>query len=165
MARDFEDLHDTDNLGDDELRELVRSHLASNESLDADDINVHVESGQVRLLGRVGTEGEARIAEHIVTDVLGLMEVSNELVVDPLRRAESADGLGGSVADERDSADVLRGDRVVPLNADAAHLDEDPDASLFGSRDLQTSLEQGDTWSPPDSPTPEGMDDSADSSR
>ena len=42
MARAFEDLHDLDDLNDDELRQLVRSHLDSEQGLDSDDITVVV---------------------------------------------------------------------------------------------------------------------------
>jgi hypothetical protein len=89
MARDFEDLHDIDDLSDDELKALVRQHLASHNGLDVDDLSVRVEDGTIFLGGRVGTEGERRIAEHVVTDVLGIVSVTNEILVDPIRRAES----------------------------------------------------------------------------
>ena len=56
MARDFEDIHDIDDLSDDELGALVREHLAANHSIDADDISVRVDDdGVVFLNGRVGT--------------------------------------------------------------------------------------------------------------
>ena len=71
MAHDFEDIHDIDDLNDDELRALVRSHLAADSAIDEQDISVVVEDGVVMLAGRVGTEAELQIAEHIVTDVLG----------------------------------------------------------------------------------------------
>ena len=97
MARDFEDLHDIDDLSDDELRALVRERLAADSALDADDLTVNVEDGRVFLDGRVGTDEERRIAEHIVTDVLGLEDYENNIFVDPVRRAlnpEAADDPG-----------------------------------------------------------------------
>src|ERR671937_832350 len=130
MARDFEDLHDLDDLSDDELRELVRTHLAANNSIDANDIVVHVEDGVVRLAGRVGTESERRVAEHVVTDVLGLEQVENELLV---------------------------GDRAPPLNPETEHLVDDLDARLYGTTDVQNAIERGTAWIPPTSPTPEGL--------
>ena len=45
MARDFEDIHDLDDLSDDELRGLVREHLAAHNALDIDDLTVLVEDG------------------------------------------------------------------------------------------------------------------------
>jgi hypothetical protein len=42
MARDFENLHDIDDLSDDELRGLVREHLAAHNGLDVDDLSVAV---------------------------------------------------------------------------------------------------------------------------
>ena len=46
----------------------------------------------VALEGRVGTEGERRIAERVVTDMVGIETVENNLVVDELRRAQSTQG-------------------------------------------------------------------------
>ena len=64
MARDYEDVNDIDDLSDDELRGLVREHLAGDSALDIDDITINVEDGHVILDGRVGTDEERRIAEH-----------------------------------------------------------------------------------------------------
>ena len=157
MARDFEDLHDLDDLSDDELRELVRTHLAANNSIDANDIVVHVEDGVVRLTGRVGTESERRVAEHVVTDVLGLERVENELLVDPIRRAESPEAIDDHLADEERHEGLLLGDRAAPINPETEHLVDDLDARLFGTTDLQNAIERGTAWIPPTSPTPEGL--------
>jgi len=157
MARDYEDLHDLDDLGDDELRELAREALRANRSVDATEIDVQVERGAVRLIGRVGTEGEARVAEHVLTDVLGLGEVSNELTVDQTRRAESPEDLEEHLADEARHDGLLLGDRPVSLSPESAHLDEDRDAQLYGTTDRQKSIEEGAPWIPPESPTPEGF--------
>ena len=50
----------------------------------------------VALDGRVGTDGERRVAERIVTDLLGLADVDNNLIVDSLRRAESPEAVDAS---------------------------------------------------------------------
>src|SRR4029450_5190557 len=89
MARDFENIDDVDDLDDDELRRLVRDRLAEHRGLDLGDITVTVRDHVVALDGRVGTDGERRVAERIVTDTLGLSDVQNNLIVDSLRRAES----------------------------------------------------------------------------
>ena len=157
MARDFEDIHDLDDLNDGELRDLVREHLAANNSVDADDINVHVENGRVRLLGRVGTEGEARVAEHVVTDVLGIVDVSNELTVDPARRAESPMAIDDHLADEEQHEGLLLGDRPVQLADTVAEVEEDLDDRLWGTTDVQKTIADGTAWIPPESPTPEGF--------
>src|SRR5215217_5206531 len=65
MARDYEDIHDIDDLNDDELTGLVREHLAAHKGLDVDDIAVRTADGVVHLEGRVGTEAELRIAERV----------------------------------------------------------------------------------------------------
>ena len=157
MARDYEDIHDLDDLNDDELRELVRTHLRDHEGVDADDINVHVENGQVRLLGRVGTEGELRIAERVLTDTLGLTEVSNELVVDSIRRRESPEAIDDHLADDAEHEGLQLGDRPEQSSDEAEHLEEDLEARLYGTTDVQQAIEDGTAWIPPTGPTQEGM--------
>ena len=66
MAQDFENVFDLDDLSDAELRELVRDQLAQDDSLDVAGILVHVKDGYVTLAGRVGTEGEKQIADHVL---------------------------------------------------------------------------------------------------
>ena len=87
MAHDFENMDDLDDLSDGELRRLVRDRLREHRGIDPADITVDVHDRVVELSGRVGTEGERRVAERVVTDVIGLPLVRNDLVVDSLRRA------------------------------------------------------------------------------
>jgi hypothetical protein len=157
MARDYENLHDLDDLSDDELRGLVREHLRAHHGLDIADIGVHTEDGAVRLTGRVGTEAERRIAERVVTDVLGVQIVRNELLIDPMRRAESPEAIDDHLADEEAHEGLLLGDRSVPQDPEAEHLTEDLDARLFGSTDVGKVISEGLPWIPPESPTPEGF--------
>ena len=157
MARDYEDLHDREDLSDDELRGLVRTHLRDNHGIDVDDISVSVEDGVVHLGGRVGTEAEMRIAEHVVTDVLGLSNVSNELVVDPIRRAQSPDAIDDHLADEEEHEGLLLGDRAVPFSPEDEQVRGDLDDRMFGTTDVQKSIADGTAYSPPTSPTPEGL--------
>jgi hypothetical protein len=161
MAHDFEDIHDIDDLNDDELRTLVRTHLAGDPAIDEADISVVVEDGVVLLAGRVGTEGEKQIAAHIVTDVLGIEQFEDQLVVDPLRRAISPEAIDEHLVDEEETSGLILGDRAVPLDPEAEHLDEDLDARLYGTRDVQKAIEEGASWNPPDTPTPEGLDSEA----
>ena len=135
----------------------MREHLAAHNGIDIDDINVHVEKGQVRLLGRVGTEAEARVAEHVVTDVLGLQNVSNELVVDATRRAESPMAIDDHLADEEKTEGLLLGDRPVPLADTVSEVEDELDDRLWGTTDVQKTISEGTAWIPPESPTPEGL--------
>ena len=157
MAHDFENTDDIEDLSDAELRSVVRDRLAQHRGLDIDEIDVHVEQGVVQLSGRVGTEAERRVAEHVVTDVLGIADVDNQLIVDALRRAESAEAVDEHLADEEDRAGLLLGDRPVPLSPEAEHLHEDLDSRLFGTTDVQNAIGRGTAWIPPESPTPEGL--------
>lgn len=93
MARDFEDIYDIENLSDRELRDLVREHLEASTALDIDDITVRIEDGVVVLEGRVGDAGEDQVAEHVLTDILGIQNFRNDLVVDQVRRAESPEAI------------------------------------------------------------------------
>jgi hypothetical protein len=159
MARDYEDIYDLDDLSDDELRQVVRERLADNNFVDVDDISVRVEDGVVHLVGRVGSEGEQRVAERIVTDLLGLEEVENELVVDPLRRAESPIDVEEHLVSEEAHAGLLLGD-VPPQESDEvfqARGDEDPGERALGTTDVQDSIAHGTPYIPPTSPTQEGF--------
>jgi hypothetical protein len=157
MAHDYENIHDIESLNDGELKELVISQLRENRSVDVDDINVHVEKGRVRLIGRVGTEGEVRVAERLLTDVLGISNVSNELMVDALRRAESPMAIDEHLASEARNEGLLLGDREVPFSRESEHIEEDLGARLYGTTDVQQSIEEGTPWNPPTDPTPEGF--------
>ena len=157
MARDYEDLQNLDQLDDREIRDLVRERLAAHNGLDLDDILVRVEDGAISLSGRVGTESERRIADHILTDVLGVQEFTNDLVVDPLRRAESPMDIDDHLAEEDRTEGLLLGDRAVPLSPEAEHLADDGETDLAGTTDVQDAIESAAGWNPPESPTPEGL--------
>jgi hypothetical protein len=155
--RDYENLHDIEELDDRELRDLVREQLAAHNGLDVDDITVTVSENRVTLSGRVGTEGEKRIADHVVTDVLGIVDFSNDLVVDPIRRAESPVDIEEHLADEERRSGTLLGDVAVPLSDESAHLADSAHEDLAGTTDYEQAMGDGMTWNPPESPTPEGL--------
>jgi hypothetical protein len=157
MARDYEDLQNLDQLDDREIRDLVRERLAGHNGLDIDDIVVDVRNGAIALSGRVGTESERRIAEHILTDVLGVEEFTNDIVIDPIRRAESPMDIDDHLNEEDRESGLLLGDRPVPLNPEAEHLADGADADLDGTTDVQDAIEGAKSWNPPESPTPEGL--------
>ena len=155
---DFENLHDIADLNDRELRDVIRSHLRAHNGLDADYITVQVEDGEVTLEGRVGTDYERRVAERVLTDVLGIERVNNSLVVQAMHRAESPMDIDDHLVEEERTEGLLLGDRAVPLSPEAEHLEEDLDARLGGTSDIGKAIEEGTAWIPPESPTPEGLD-------
>jgi hypothetical protein len=161
MERDFENIHDIDNLSETELRDLVRQHLAAHNMLDPDDIAVRVEDGVIVLGGRVGTEGERRVAEHVVTDVLGITSVRNEILIDPIRRAESPEAVDDHLVEEERTEGLLLGDRPSTFDDETEPVDGDDPHSIskqgFGTTDVQDAIAGGTVWIPPESPTPEGM--------
>lgn len=157
MARDFEDIHDLDDLNDGELRAIVREHLAAHNALDVDDFTVQVENGVVVLSGRVGTDGERLIAEHVVTDLVGTQRCRNEVFVDPARRATSPEAVDEHLVDEDRREGLLLGDRALPLSPEAEAAEEDVDAELFGTTDVGHAIQDGTPWIPPESPTQEGF--------
>ncbi len=157
MARDFENLNDLDGLNDRELRDLVREHLRDHNGIDPDDITVRVSAGAVVLEGRVGTDAERRIAEHVLTDVAGIAAVQNNLVVDPIRRAESPLAMDDHLAEEERTEGLLLGDRAVPFSPEAEHLADAADEEVAGTTDVGKSIMEG-AWIPPESPTQEGIE-------
>ena len=110
MARDYEDFSSIDDLDDDELRQLVRDRLGEHPELDLDDISVVVDQGTVRLEGRVGTEAELRVADHVLTDVVGVVDYDNSLVVDALRRVETPVDIEDHLNEERRNAGSIFGE-------------------------------------------------------
>ena len=158
MTRDFEDIFRLDELSDDELRALVREQLADYETFDADNILVTATNGEVVLAGRVGTEEERRIAERILADVIGLKRYRNDLVVDEIRRDEEPEAVDDHLAESSERDGEPLGKPPENVNDEAEHIDEDLDARLFGTHDVQSAIERGTAWNPPDEPTPEGFE-------
>jgi hypothetical protein len=157
MADDYDNTDEIANLSDDELRLLVRTELKANKAIDADDITIHVREGRVTIAGRVGTEEELRVADHILTDLIGLEDVNNELVVDEIRRAESPEAIDEHLADEEVHAGVLLGDVLVPLDPEAEHIVDDRNLNPAGTHEVGEAIEQAEPWIPPEGPTPEGI--------
>jgi BON domain len=160
MAQDFENVFDLDDLSDAELRDLVREQLAQDVAIDVDGILVHVKDGYVTLSGRVGTEGEKQIADHVLSDVIGLETYSNDIFVDPIRRAEEPEAADDAVARAASSSDesLLGGSDLSDSDDEAQRASDNDDASLFGTRDIESVMENGVPWIPPNEPTPEGRD-------
>jgi hypothetical protein len=157
MARDFENIHDIDELSNDELRGLVREHLAANNMVDIDEITVCSENGTVVLGGRVGTDGEKQVAEKVVTDVLGVENVRNEIFVDPIRRAMNPEAADEAVVNEDEHEGLLLGDRPLPISPEVEGVHEDIDVELYGTTDVHKAIADGTAWIPPEGPTPEGF--------
>jgi hypothetical protein len=157
MADDYDNSDEIANLSDEELMALVREELRSSKAIDVDDIGVHVREGRVTLTGRVGTEEELRVADHILTDVIGLKDTINQLVVDEIRRAESPEAIDEHLADEEEHAGLLLGDIAVPLSPEAEHIVDDHNLNPSGTHEVGEAIEQAEPWIPPESPTPEGV--------
>ncbi len=157
MARDFEDIHDLDDLNDAELRELVRQHLAAHNGIDLDDLTVTVQGGVVMLEGRVGTDEERQVAEHVVTDVLGIEKYENRIFVDPVRRAVTSEDIDEHLAQEDREEGLMLGDKPAPLETTVEYEEDDEAAQQFGTSDVTKAIEEGAPWIPPESPTPEGL--------
>ena len=160
MPHDYEDLFDLGDLSDDELRDLVVDEFGDRDDLDARRIVVRVRDARVVLTGTVGTGAERRIAEHVLTDVIGVGDYRNELAVDPVQR------LGDPLAadDYRERAASHDGRRIdesydMSSGGGGARPEDDPDARLYGTADAGSAAELGAPWVPPRSPTAEGWAD------
>jgi len=111
----------------------------------------------VILEGRVGDAGEEQVAEHVLTDVLGITNFQNNLVADQIRRAESPMAIDDHLADEERHEGLLLGDRPVSLTDESAHLADSPEEDMDGTTEVGKSIEGAIPWIPPESPTPEGL--------
>ncbi|HEY4734104.1 MAG TPA: BON domain-containing protein [Gemmatimonadaceae bacterium] len=163
MEKDYEDVEGIEDLSDNELRALIRDTFDQQAAFDPADVDIAVRSRVVTLSGRIGTEQEFRTVERLVSDIVGMPNVRNEMVIDPIRRAESPEAIDEHLADEDLHEGLLLGDRARPDDPEADHLREDRRAELFGTTDVQQSISGAIPWNPPDSPTPEGREGSEDS--
>jgi osmotically-inducible protein OsmY len=66
---------------DDKIREEVWELLTNNADLDASDMELHVEGGEVTLTGTVDSRDARWLAEDLVNSVTGVREVNNRLKV------------------------------------------------------------------------------------
>ena len=148
MAEDFGYMSDA------EMKDLVLQELRAYPEIDVDLIEVNVKDGAVSLSGRVGTEQEVQQAEHVLTDLLGVERVANELIVDELVRGERSEAADDAWAED-DAAHPQHADG--PRTSDeAAHLMENLDAEQFGTSVPQEAVQRGTAYEPPDTPPQEG---------
>jgi hypothetical protein len=155
MAEDYERIFDIENMSDGELRDLVCQQLEEYPDLDPELVDVTVDEGAVRLSGRVGTEQELQTIEHIVTDLLGVTEVNNEIVVDELVRGERSMAADDSLA-EQIEGDPQLGTGAERTEDSAKHLLGDIEAELYGTHDPQEAVQDGTSYEPPDRHIQEG---------
>jgi osmotically-inducible protein OsmY len=66
---------------DDKIREEIWELLTNNADLDASEVEVHVEGGEVTLSGTVESRDARWLTEDLVTSVSGVREVYNQLKV------------------------------------------------------------------------------------
>lgn len=155
MAEDFDDLYDIENLNDDELKDLVLQQLREHPEIDVDLIEVNVRDGAVVVAGRVGTEQEIQQVEQILTDVLGVADFSNELVLDELRRGERSEAADEAWAEDYVGTAQMQG-QTTSTSDEAAHLMEDLESEQFGTTIPQQATERGTAYEPPDTPVQQG---------
>lgn len=155
MANDYEDTRDIGELTDGELRDLIYERLRANDALiEETDIDVRVVAGAVTLTGRVGTEGDLQRIEQVITDEIGVVEMTNNIGIDEGLRDQQPDAADEAVMEGLDERATSGGaDRTEDT---AEHLMEDRAAEQYGTRDMGEAIERGYSYEPPDSPTPEG---------
>lgn len=151
MADEYDNLYDIANLDDGELKDLVLQQLGEYPDIDVDLVEVEVQRGQVRLSGRVGTEQEVQTAEQVVTDLLGVNRVRNELVVFDAVRGQRSEAADEAFVEDLEADPQLSGGPGAATTSDTAqHLVEDLEAEHFGTHDSQSAIERGTTYEPPD---------------
>ena len=155
MAHEYGDVPDVAGLDDSELHSLIVERMRDTGDVDPDDIEVRVAKGGVTLEGRVGTEAELQRIEHMVTDELGIAEVTNNLVVDELRRSEQNEAADIAAATNRSTSGGTTG--AADRTEDSAeHLLDDTAAENYGTRNASEAAERGYTYEPPTEPPQEG---------
>jgi hypothetical protein len=153
MAEDFDDFYDIESMTDEELESVIREELDEQHDLDASGLELSVHDGRVTVSGRVGTEAEFQIIEHVMTDVIGV-QVNNELVVDELVRLTQPEA-----ADEANARLYAAGSAhggADRTEDSAEHLMDNTKAEQFGTDDMSDAGQSGYTYNPPTSPTQDG---------
>ncbi len=155
MPRDYENLHHIEDMGDQEIEDLVAQELREYPDVDVDDLDIHVERGFVTLGGRVGTEHELQVVSQILTDVLGVEHYSNEIVIDEARRAQMPEAADEEIARDATIQPQL-GAGAEQTSDTADHLLEHLDEELYSTHDLGKAIQDGLNYEPPDRPIQEG---------
>ena len=149
------DIFDFSGMTDDELYDLVVQQLGEHPEVDAGWIQVGVKDGHVTLSGRVGSDSEVSVAEQVVTEILGIEAFTNELIVDELHRGETPEAADDAVAADLD-VDSQYGETNENQSDTAAHLVEDLEAQMYGTRSVTEAVNDGASYEPPDRPMGEG---------
>jgi hypothetical protein len=153
MVDDYEDFYDIESMTDEEIQELVRDQLTGRPDLDTTGLDLSVSEGRVTVAGRIGTEAELQIIEHVLTDMIGV-QVRNDLVVDELVRLEQPEAADDANARLYTQGQARGGaDRTEDS---AEHLLGDTAAEQYGTDDLGEAIERGQSYNPPDTPIQEG---------
>jgi hypothetical protein len=150
-----DDFYDIENMTDEELEVLVREQLDEQPDLDAAGLEITASEGRVTIGGRIGTEAEYQAIERVLTDIIGIADVTNELLVDGLRRVQQDDAADVANAELYNRPRGQRGgaDRTEDT---AAHLLDDTGAEQYGTNDMGEAVERGYSYNPPDKPIQEG---------
>jgi hypothetical protein len=157
MAREYDDLYDLTNLDDNEIKDLVLQELREYPDIDAELVEVSVEQGAVKLSGRVGTEQEVQTVEAVITDVIGINRVTNELVVADVVRGQRSESADDAVVEEMEADPQFSvGAGATNTSDTAQHLVEDLEAEHFGTHNPQEAVERGTSYEPPDRPIQRG---------
>lgn len=156
MAHDYENIHDIESMDDGEIKDLIEQELSESPDIDPDDVDVRVAGGRVTLEGRVGTEAEYQAAEHVVTDLLGIKDMTNDLVIDELRRGEQSEDADYAAADRASRGDSGSDGASDRTSDTAQHLMNDTAGEQFGTSDMGEAIREGLSYNPPDNPVQEG---------
>jgi hypothetical protein len=155
MGHDYEDAVNPDQMTDADVRNLVRQRLDESEQFDVDAVDIEVADGHIRVEGRVGTEGERQHVGQVLS-AIGLTEFENNVVVDPLTRAERNDAADMARLEDA-AATAGMGESGGSTSDTAEHLRPDEAAEAEGTRDVQEAIEEGRSYTPPDGPFQEGV--------
>ena len=156
MAPDFGRMLDPSGMSDDELYDVILEKFNEQPELDTGWITISVQDGFVTLSGRVGNDGQVRITENILQDVLGIQSFSNELVVDELHRGHAPQAADDAVVADLE-VDEQHGEEGDKTSTDTAeHLVQDLEGQTYGTHNMQSAIQEGMPYVPPDRPTPDG---------
>ena len=95
--------------------------------------------------------------EHVLTDVLGVESVANELVIDELTRGERSEASDDASLEES-LGNPQHAEGTLRTSDEASHLTENLEAEQYGLDDPSEANKRGVTYEPPVRPGREGTE-------
>ena len=126
---------DLDGMSDEEIRDAIMTKLVEDGRVELDELDVAVSAGVVALSGALPSLARRHLLHEILQDVLGLVDVRDEIRVEPVLWEREDRAPGREPPPRTDEEVILEGDST--------------------EENVYETMKSGETLIPPDEFTPE----------